>query len=113
MQNPLNTCTLVKYNWAFHSPPGNVGFNNPQHVDRGFVEFYKGAIKNLPQAKKLQNLANLWADTIGTGEESKTAWMINIPEMLGIRLKKNAQNTTAPFPYENTFHEFHKARLIN
>lgn len=112
MQKPLNTCTLIRYNWAFHSPPGNVGFNNPQHVDRGFVEFYKGAVKNLPQAKKLQNLADLWADTIGTGEQWEKAWIINTPETLGNRLKKRPQNTIALFPYENTFHELQKASLV-
>lgn len=101
MQNPRKTCTLIRSNCAFHLPPGNVGFNNPQHVDGGFVEFYKGAVKNLPQAQELQNLANLWADTVGTGEER----IINIPETLGIRLKKQPQNTTALFPYKNRSYE--------
>lgn len=44
--------------------PCNIGFNNPQHVDRSFVELDECAIKNLTQAKKLQHLTDLGADAI-------------------------------------------------
>lgn len=72
-QLAFNICTLIWQKWPFHSPPCNVGFNNPQHVDRSFVEFYKRAIKNLTQAEKLQHLADLRADTIGTRTQKKAS----------------------------------------
>lgn len=53
-------------------PPSNVRLSNPEHVDGGLVQLDKHPVEDLAQTKKLQNFANLWADTVDTRKDDRS-----------------------------------------
>lgn len=55
-------------------PPGNVRLSDPEHVDGGLVQLDEHAVENLAQTEKLQNFADLWADTVDT-RNHKNVWL--------------------------------------
>ena len=49
-------------------PPCNVWLHNSQHVNWCLVELHKGVTEDLPEAKELQHLSNLWAHTVDASD---------------------------------------------
>ena len=54
----------------YHSPEGNVGLGNAQHVDGGLVELDKGSVVDLAKTQQLHHLPGTGVDAVDTGRNT-------------------------------------------